>query len=242
MTGYAGLDDWSQSQNAPDNDGVFKIDVRSGERTLLVSYKRLCEAVRDQFTDIDQYALFINHTLWNRPSDRIYFYLRANFRSPLPKVDVPFTIKSDGSELTQHPYLGGHPEWDRGSIMIGAEGDRQVRYDTEARRIIGTLGPRGTFPHPGGDIAWSPTGEWFVNGHKHKESKQTFFTLYNEHRQQVIRTRGFPIGDWLSGALRIDPAPGWNRAGNQILFGAYDENTQTRQLFVLTIHEKNVER
>ena len=69
--------------------------MASGKRTLLVSYRQLREVVRDDFADIDQYGLFINHTLWNPPSDRIYFYLRANFRSDSPKVDVPLTIRSD---------------------------------------------------------------------------------------------------------------------------------------------------
>ncbi len=219
MTGYAGLDDWSESENAPENDGIFKVDVASGKRTLLVSYRQLREVVRDDFADIDQYGLFINHTLWNPPSDRIYFYLRANFRSDSPKVDVPLTIRSDGSELTRHQYFGGHPEWDRGSILMGADGDHQIRYDTQTRQIIGTLGAAGTFPDPGGDVAWSPDRKWFINGHKRKDLKQSFFTLFREQDSRVIQTRGFSIGNFLSGTLRIDPAPGWNRNSDQILFG-----------------------
>ncbi len=235
VTGYAGLVDWSEAEKAPEDDGIFKVDVASGERTLLVSYRQLREAVRDEIEDINDYGLFINHTLWNRPSDRIYFYLRANFRSELPKVDVPFSIHSDGSGLTRHQYLGGHPEWDRGNVVMGADGDRQVRYDTQAKKIVGTLGAAGTFPDPGGDVAWSPDGKWFVNGHKRKDLKQSFFTLYREQDSRVIQTRGFSIGDFLSGELRIDPAPRWNRDSDQILFGAYDPETETRQLFLLKI-------
>ena len=104
-------------------------------------------------------------------------------------------------------------------------------------RRVGTIGPPGTFPDPGGDVAWSPDHKWFINGHKRKDLKQTFFTLYNEREDRLIRTEGFPIGDWISGALRIDPAPGWNREGDRILFGAYDEESETRQLFLLTIAE-----
>jgi hypothetical protein len=236
VTGYAGLSDWSESDNAPNNDGIFKIDVDSGKRTLLVSYRQLRDMVRDDFADIQQYGLFINHTLWNRPSERIYFYLRANFRSSLPKVDVPFTINSDGSGLTRHQYIGGHPEWDRGNILMGADGDRQIRYDTSSKRIVGTLGAAGSFPDPGGDVAWSPNGEWFINGHKRKDLKQTFFTLFREPDQRVIQTRGFSIGDFLSGELRIDPAPRWNRDSSKILFGAFDPKSETRQLFLLKIH------
>lgn len=238
VTGLAGSVDWSQSENAPQNDGIFKVDVATGKRSLLVSYRQLREAVRSEFPDIDDYGLFINHTLWNRPGDRIYFYLRANFRSKLTKVDVPFTINTDGTGLTRHPYYGGHPEWDTGNVMMGADGNRQIRYDTESQKIVGTLAAPGTFAKPGGDVAFSPDGRWFINGHKNKKLKQTLFTLFNEKQNRVIRTRGFPIGDWLSGELRIDPAPGWNRTNDGILFGAYDSKSKTRQLFLLRISGK----
>lgn len=89
VTGYAGLSDWSESDNAPDNDGIFKVDVNSGKRTLLVSYRQLREMVRDDFADIDQYGLFINHTLWNRPSDRIYFYCEPIIAVPCPRSTSP---------------------------------------------------------------------------------------------------------------------------------------------------------
>ena len=119
---------------------------------------------------------------------------------------------------------------------MGADGDRQIRYDTSSKQIVGTLGAAGTFPDPGGDVAWSPNGEWFINGHKRKDLKQTFFTLFHEPDQRVIQTQGFSIGDFLSGELRIDPAPRWNRDSSKILFGAFDPKSETRQLFLLKIH------
>lgn len=239
VTGYAGCPDWSEADNAPENDGIFRVDVATGERSLLVSYRQLRDAVdRDEFPEIDDYALFINHTLWNRSDTRVYFYLRANFRSPLTRVNIPFSINSDGTGLTRHPLLGGHPEWDDGMTIIGSDGDRQVRYDTSAGKIVGTIGPSGTFTDPGGDIALSPGGHWFVNGHKtgsKKTGQATVFTFFDRRDGQVIRTHGYSIGKWGSGSLRIDPAPCWNRDSNQILFGALDETSQTRQLFVLTL-------
>lgn len=239
VTGYQGCADWSEEVNAPENDGIFLVDVASGARSLLVSYRQLRDAVdRREYPEIDDYALFINHTLWNRAGTRVYFYLRANFRSPLTRVNIPFSINTDGTGLTQHPLLGGHPEWDDGMVIIGADGDRQVRYDTSTGQILGTIGPPGTFANPEGDIALSPDRRWFVNGHKtgsKKTGQATVFTFYDRQDGRVIRTRGFSIGKWTGGALRIDPAPCWNRDGNQILFGALDESSQTRQLYVLTL-------
>lgn len=234
VTGLAGSKDWSANENAPENDGIFKVDVNSGKRTLLVSYRQLRDSI-DDVADIGQYGLFINHTLWNRDGNRIYFYVRANFKSKLPKVDIPFTIKSDGSELTRHKHLGGHPEWDNDDILICSDGNKQIRYDVVDRKIVDSIGDSSTFFDPGGDIARTPDRSWFINGHKIKKQQETFFTLFHFATNRVIRTAGFPIGEFTSGALRIDPAPCWNRKSNQILFGAYDAETNTRQLFLLRI-------
>lgn len=85
VTGYQGAYDWTEGQSAPTDDGIFKVDVETGVKKLLVSFAVLREAVRDVVPSIDEYSLFINHTLNNRDGDRIYFYLRANFRGKLPR-------------------------------------------------------------------------------------------------------------------------------------------------------------
>ena len=85
----------------------------------------------------------------------------------------------------------------------------------------------------------SPGREWFVNGSKEgqkRSGQRTVFTFFNRKSERVIRTRGFSIGSWVRGSLRIDPAPCWNRTSDQILFGALDETTKTRQLYVLSLN------
>lgn len=236
VTGYAGAPDGTSDTAAPEDDGIFRVDTESGQRTLLVSYRQLQQELITDFADIENYHLFINHTLWNRNDDRIYFYVRANFRSPLPTINVPFTIDADGRQLRRHQYIGGHPEWDLGQVLIGAAADRQVRYDTDASRINGPLTDKKVFRDPGGDIALSPDASRFVNGHKEKTRGQNVYTFLDRTSGAVVRTRGFPIGDWTSGELRIDPSPCWNREGNSILFGALEASGTTRQLFVLTLN------
>ena len=56
------------------------------------------------------------------------------------KVNTPFSINADGTNLTAHKqFVGGHPEWDRGNVVIGREGDKQTRYDTEIKKIVEQL-------------------------------------------------------------------------------------------------------
>ena len=238
VTGYAGAYDWTIDEPAPQDDGIFKVDVATGTQTLLVSYRRLQQELADDFPEIESHHLFINHTLWNRSDDRIYFFARANFKSRLTKVNVPFTMHADGSHLLKQELITGHPEWDEGNVIIGEANDRQVRYDTDARRLLGPMTSEPVFPKPGGDVALSPDGDWFVNGHKRTQDGigESVYTFLHRPSGRVVTTDGFSIGAWTSGELRIDPAPCWNRTGDRILFGALDPEGETRQLYVLTLH------
>ena len=57
VTGYPGAFDWTAGQKAPDSDGIFLIDVRSGEKRLLVSFRKLGELARPWKPEVDKAAL-----------------------------------------------------------------------------------------------------------------------------------------------------------------------------------------
>jgi hypothetical protein len=165
VTGYPGAHDYTTNVLHPADDGIHLIDTASGTKRLLVSYQQLANLIRPVRADVDGKALFINHTLWSRDDSHIYFYVRANFDDPQQRIDIPCTIRPDGTGLTLHEHLGGHPEWRDGTRMIGVKDGRQVVYDVTTRQVVETIGGPGVFPQPGGDIALSPDGLWFVNGH-----------------------------------------------------------------------------
>ena len=79
VTGYPGAWDWTEGVSAPEDDGVFLVDVETGEKRLLVSFRDLAEELRRARPDIDSLPLFINHTLWSRTGERLFFFARGNF-------------------------------------------------------------------------------------------------------------------------------------------------------------------
>jgi hypothetical protein len=234
VTGYAGAFDWTGETKHPADDGVFVVDVNTGQRKLLVSFAQLAEQLRAVEPAIDQQALFINHTLWSRDDSRIYFYVRGGWDRPGPRVNVPVVMNSDGSNLRplKH-FIGGHPEWLDGRRLIGTYNDEQVIYDSESMQIVGKLGDGKLFPKPGDDIALSPSGEWFVNGYR--IGNENYFAFLNVKDGRSVTSGSFDVTGWTSGDLRIDPAPSWNRESNQILVSALAADEQkTRQLFLIT--------
>ena len=101
--------------------------------------------------------------MWNRDGDRLYFFVRVRFNRRPNRINVPMTVRSDGSGLTeQKVFIGGHPEWELGAKMIGtvprpaadsstAEsegGERLVLYDSERQQVIEELGSSEIFSRP----------------------------------------------------------------------------------------------
>src|SRR5262249_12243858 len=126
VTGYPDAFDWTKDQAAPNNDGIFKVVIATGEKRLLVSYAHLAALLRKQNVEVAGKELFINHTLTSRDGQRIYFFVRADFDKRQTRVNVPCSMKSDGTELVAHKvFMGGHPEWDLGTRIIGRDGKRQ---------------------------------------------------------------------------------------------------------------------
>ena len=235
VTGYPGAFDDTAAVKHPAEDGVFKVNSRTGERQLLVSFKQMAELIRPGRPDVEGKPLFINHTLCNRENDRIFFFARGDF-DKAGRINQGFVVNADGSGLIlQKQHIGGHPEWDLGHRMIGSVGNRQVLYDVDRQEIAGEIGSREIFPSPEGDIALSPDGEWLVNGHR--QNSTNYYTFVHRPSGAWVGSGGFPVRGWESGDLRCDPAPCWNRDSREVVFPAI-ANDGSRQMFSLRLKEK----
>ncbi len=249
VTGYPEAYDWNPGAYHPKDDGVFVVDVETGAKRLLVSFRQMRDALVERHPHIDKVPLFINHTLWNRDGDRLYFFVRGRFKRRPGRVNVPMTVRSDGSGLTeQKVFIGGHPEWELGAKMIGTVprpaadgssaggdgGERLVLYDSERQQVIEELGSSEIFPDPGNDVALSPDARWMVQGFE--EEARNAYAVYRRSDGAWAHTPWFDQREYDSGPLRIDAAPKWNRSGDQILFSSLTEEPEpTRQLFLIRI-------
>ena len=232
VTGYPGALDWSKDDKAPDNDGIFIVDVKTGNKRLLVSYHQLAEQLKRRQPSVEDTALFINHTLWNRRGDRVYFFVRGAWDQRGTRINTPCSIHVDGSGLTLHDmHIGGHPEWAEGNLLIGRQDKKQILYDVDKMKVVGQLGTPEIFPNPEGDISLSPSGKWFVNGYK--KGNKNYYVVYRRSDGASIRSEGLDKGSY-AGDIRIDPAPRWNRTDDAILVPGI-ANNRTRQMFVIRV-------
>ncbi len=245
VTGYPGALDWSKDEIAPGNDGIFIVDMETGRKRLLVSYQQLENTLKEHDPELVHDGLFINHTLWNRNNDLVYFFVRAGWNGQGGKrINTPFSVHADGTGLTMHDInIGGHPEWAEGSLLIGKQDKSQIFYDVDRKKIVGHLGNPEIFPDPEGDISLSPDGTLLVNGYK--MGTENFYTVFRRSDGVYVRSEGISKGTY-SGDIRIDPAPQWNRTNDAILVPGVDKKN-TRQMFLIRVipradYEKNPEK
>jgi hypothetical protein len=236
VTGYVGTWDWTEDVAHPEDDGIFRVNIATGEKEVIVSFAQLAEALAPTLDGEPVGPLFINHTLWTRADDRLYFYARAGWDGNSGKrTNQPFTVDPDGQNLTLQPgFVGGHPEWEAGDThcMIGHHEGKLVIYDTDAKELVGHIGSQDIIKNPSGDTALSPDGQWTVTGYgidSHNE-----WAVYRRTDGAWARTPRYDQRPYTSGDLRSDPAPLWNRDGTQILFPSMVPDG-SRQLHVITI-------
>lgn len=238
VTGYVGTWDWTEGVAHPKDDGIFRVNIESGEMEVVVSFADLATQIAPTLDGEEVPPLFINHTLWNRSDDRVYFYARGGWDgNPGVKVNQPFTADPDGNNLTLQPgFVGGHPEWEHGDThrMIGVHEGKLVIYDTDAMELVGQIATPEIIKGPGGDTALSPDGNWTVTGYK-IDGHYNEWTIYRRSDGAWARTPRYDQNPYTSGDLRSDPGPLWKGDGTQILFPSMVSDG-SRQLHIITIN------
>ncbi len=105
--GYVGLTDPFEAVTAPDASGVFKVDLHSGERKLLMSYAQAA-SIPHLGETLENYWHWFNHLLVNPSGSRITFLHRWRDGGQDPAFTAGrgfttrmFTLNLDGTD----PYI-----------------------------------------------------------------------------------------------------------------------------------------
>ena len=219
-----------------DSDGLFRIDIKTGKRQLLVAYAQLSDLILDteknraRLGDPDKYPIYVHHTMWSRDGLWIFFLVRGKQNK---RPDQACVIRRDGTGLRKVPYAG-HPEWSANNeLILGSSKPEHAGaynlWDVSAGKWSGTIGDRGVFPDTLDDNALSPDAKWYVGSHKRGDN--CFYTFYRFADGHSFESPPIPTKAG-GGTVRIDPAPRWNRTSDTILVpGLADDGT--RQLFLV---------
>jgi hypothetical protein len=247
VVSYAGAVDETLSKPAnPSTDGLFKVNIATGKRTLIISYDAIVKSLAPMGYVVDpSYPLTINRTTCNRDSDRINFVIRGNGGGPNNRKkkwpEVELIIRADGTHLIQMPKLG-HTDWLEGSVITCANKQGWIDlYNVDSASFTGDkIGTKNTFKDSGADMAYSPDGRWMVCSYKSDGSWcYQFYRFTDGAVFTATTTLTFEGATPINSSTRIDGAPRWNRTSDAILVGGIvTENNPskgTRQMAIIRL-------
>jgi hypothetical protein len=237
VVSYANVVDPYADEPHPDKDGVFVMDLQTGEYKLAVSIRQVFEMLKDANPELEHRHIWFNHTVFNKDDTRFFLLARTRTGDGGSKETGMFTAGIDGSELREViPYGSGvsHFDWRNSEEIIAT-----FKLDSSGRRHFHFVDGVHEYKRLGngcldfdGHCTFSPDQEWIATDRKMTDALEQSIILYNfeADKCKTLATISMQEKVFISGDLRCDFHPRWNRDGTAICFDAIDSRDGSRQL------------
>ncbi len=238
--GYAGLKDPFGDDLAPDESGLFHINLETGRSKLILSLAEIAKfgEIPDAEPGIKHY---FNHLLFNPDGSRLIALHRWRYPNGSRKTRL-ITIGPDGDDLRVVVPNGyaSHFIWrDPEHILVQSKdwlGESRwgnFLFEDKADAVPELIGA-GTLDG-GGHISYLPGNEWILNDTypKGPDRIQTPH-LYHVETGRRIDLGHFHLPKVYSGEWRVDTHPRFSRSGRLVCIDAPHEG-EGRQLHLLDI-------
>jgi len=236
-TGYCGSKDPWNDHVAPDQDGIFRMDLGTGTTKLIISHRDMAgfQPVAEMPRDLKRY---FTHLLFNEDGSRFLFWYRCassdgkrpSYRSGL------YTASPDGNNICFLSDNNSHSTWlGLDKVLAWAsrrdEGSHSYLFtdQTPEFEIIG----EGLIDL-NGHATFSPDERWILTDQLSADRNECSLILYSRalnHRVDIGRLRSMPE---LTGPFRCDLHPRWNRNGTQVCVDSTHEGSRQMYLFDVT--------
>jgi hypothetical protein len=224
--GYAGIPDPYAHVDQPEEDGIFLMDLETGELSLILSLRDIAE-YPCRLPGLETRKLAVNHITFNTDGSRFVFIVR-NF--PLPGNiwrNGLFTAKRDGTELyclsdygySSHYFWKNHRE-----LLIHGDGDRGEKDLYLYRDLSGEKEKvDSSFFLEDGHCSYSPDRRLILyDSYPGKDGYRRLF-LYSPEPAKGKTFAALYSSPAADGDYRCDLHPRWNRDGTVISFDSTHE-------------------
>jgi hypothetical protein len=237
VVGYANNIDPASIQDQPEGDGLFLIDLKSGESRLILSIAHVIGASNHK--DARGKRVWFNHVVFNTDGARILFFCRYIQQGGL--CSSLWTVNPDGTDLEcQIPFRKwiSHFDWrDEKRILISTNllNDGGFLEFTDGKLDFRPFGA-SIFPKDG-HACFSPDRRWIVCDYRTKRGNKCMagLMLYDMANDRKIVLGEFRSDERFSGDIRCDLHPRWSHDGSIITFDSIHEGD--RQIYSIDVSE-----
>jgi len=236
--GYEAVPDKFGDRNAPDDDGIYSMDMKTGEARLIISLAQITQI--GNAPSMDGVKHWFNHLQFNHDNSRFIFLHR--YRQPSRACGYGhltrlFTAAPDGSNircLNDHD-MTSHFDWrDAGTVVAWAR--RFPRTDVyflfDDKTCVPTpMSPKGVLDKYGdGHCTYCADGKWVLTDTYPNSNKCRVLMIYNVRQDRVTELGEFYSVPWHD-PMRCDLHPCFSRDCRQI--GIDSSHTGNRGIYVL---------
>lgn len=230
---------------AAEDEGIWRTDLKTGERTLLVSLADLAAELPEP-PPRDGGTFYFWHSKFNMQGTRIMQVLRCMFPDGSGGRNASvFTFNPDGSDVRYVPFnpvwgaKGGHPNWHPGGehiIRCAKVDDGDTRY-CQVRCNGAELAVLSETLKGGGHPSIEPSGRYIITDAfpDHQHVALRLVDLASQQQQDVCTLHTIDRKTVTHDALRLDGHPAWSRDHKKVCFQAAPEGR--RQLFIADLSE-----
>jgi hypothetical protein len=237
--GYAGIPDPYRSEIAPDNTGIWKTDMRTGESKLLFSFAQIVALPHPPGYSKGAKHWF-NHLLVSPNGKRFIFLHRwRGEKEGTSFATRMLTANMDGGDLhVIDPYgKTSHFIWrDADHILAWAwhpsRGERFYLYKDRTDEVT-PIGP--DIMTENGHCTYLPGNKWILNDTYPAKDRTQHVYLYEIATGKTITLGRFLSPEVYTGELRCDTHPRFNRSGKQVCIDS--PHMGGRQMFLIDIDQ-----
>lgn len=250
--GYAGSgQDPLREQVWPENDGLYLVNLRTGEGRLILSIKD-AQPLMPAINGPDGFAYFC-HTVFSKNAKKIFFLARtvedldkqvAQFGIVRVWDTASFTIDTDGGNLRRcfpDGWRGSHFNWlDDETLTVTARWDGGGCWS----HTVFKVGDEANVRHmaPGimdwdGHCIFSPDGKFISSeGYWNKDGYRSWVLLRLEDEALISLGRFYVPDDYKEQYSRCDLHARWRPDGSQLAFNSVHEGS--RQVYLRDVKWK----
>jgi len=226
--GYHGIVDANKNLEAPDDDGVFRVDMMTGKSRLILSLRQIHELLQDTPSVVKNGKIVVNHITCNTDGSR-FVLLARNFPEHGKRWGtVAITANADGSDIyVLNDYsMTSHYHWRDEQYFLAyakhAEGDQLylLRDKSQEYEIIDR-----DFFKSDGHCSYAP-GRGQILYDSYPESNYNYRNLYvydfqGRKGSKLASLYSVPVSVV---DIRCDLHPRWHPNGKLISFDSTHEN------------------
>ncbi|HEO72578.1 MAG TPA: hypothetical protein ENN80_15075 [Candidatus Hydrogenedentes bacterium] len=236
--GYYGIADPNADVLAPRDDGLYVMDLETGEWKLLFTQHDVAGFGMERPTDAGKH--WFNHLLWNTDGTRFVFLHRWH-RTPTSSsgwFTRMLTAGPDGSGLhvVADHELVSHFIWKNARQILAwsrePENKNHFHLYTDQTDTVEVVG-EGILKQDG-HCTYSPDREWVLTDTYPSRERMQALMLFRPSDSKLVMLGKFYLAPTQKGEIRCDLHARWSRSGKYVCIDSMHLGDQ-RQLYLLDV-------